>query len=105
MSKNISAEALEALLACIDKYEAAAQREELPSLGPAHCQLCLLFHPNYVMWYGLLCYGCPVREATEQPFCINTPYGAVERATGSEIAIACAAEAEFLKSLLPPEVQ
>jgi len=97
-----------ALLECIAKYEHAAQIGELPDLGPRNCALCQLFNRSLrgcVDVEQAICEGCPVQEATGQSFCINTPYGAVENATGSEIAVACAAEAEFLKSLLPPEVQ
>lgn len=92
-----------ALLECIAKYEHAAQIGELPNLGPDDCALCRLFN------HGIrdltidppFCTGCPVREATGRPFCEDTPYEAVLNATESEIAAACADEAEFLKSLLP----
>lgn len=107
-NNNMSEETKNALLECIDKYEHAARIGELPDLGPHNCALCQLFNLSLRGYEGVeqaICEGCPVQEATGQPFCINTPYRAVELATGSEIAVACAAEAEFLKSLLPPEVQ
>ena len=97
-------EALTALKESIAHWERNATGK-FDGMGPEHCNLCQLF-------IGDRCEGCPVFESTERPFCIDTPYEAldvlfdeIEFSIGSETSPDFKALAQdelaFLKSLLP----
>ena len=78
------------------------------------CPLCVLFFSPRDD-EGRQCYGCPVSKKTGNTNCRGTPYYEVrnwmhdvEDSNGpltEELAKACQAEVDFLKSLLPAEEQ
>lgn len=102
-----------ALKDSIAKWEAnaeiTAQMDARLNIGS--CALCHRFHSA---WRGSLnplardrCKGCPVFEATGKKTCGGTPYehalDAFERGDLAGFKRHAVTEANFLKSLLPPE--
>jgi len=98
-------ETLEALKGSIEKWEEIVAGTGTDQ-GISNCPLCKLFvHQDDA------CFGCPVRERTNKPSCEDTPYviwckvhPSFEAKTPYQKAIA-QAEVEFLKSLLPKELE
>lgn len=85
---------LKALKGSISKWESIVAGSGADN-GCDNCPLCKKFYKEE-------CNGCPVREASGQPFCDGTPYDKF-RAAGSMENKRKAAELElaFLRSLLP----
>lgn len=101
---------LNALKASIQHWEdnAVALKATSASIGSDDCALCSLF------LYNRECWGCPVRDKTEEHWCKGTPYIKAANAwdrwyfdakntSRDEFHAAARAEVEFLKSLLPPD--
>ena len=79
-------------------------------LGASQCPLCKLFNIDR----EAACEGCPVKSHTGKPFCQGTPYGKVASIKNDSVLgpqpnqklIAwCEKELNFLKSLLPKEME
>lgn len=94
---------LEALRGSIAKWEGIVAGTR-PDLGVLNCPLCRKFSVPE-------CDGCPVKNATGQVGCHDTPYdywavgmdSANSRfAPTPELKVLAQAELDFLKSLLPP---
>ncbi|MFP5513298.1 MAG: hypothetical protein ACLGJC_09480 [Alphaproteobacteria bacterium] len=119
----MDAKTLEALKASIAKWEMNAETAKagvatgspikwgylaskgVIGIGVEGCPLCDLFYEDG-------CNGCPVRQRSEKPCCLNTPYLRVndivppdygDFASSGELVAACEAEVAFLRSLLPAE--
>ena len=95
---------LTALKACVEKYRAYSRKHTFAGvhLGPDTCALCQIYNKRD----GENCQGCPVMEKTTRTDCINTPYIDVVSKVLVDIKgfrKACAEEADFLESLIPPE--
>lgn len=72
--------------------------------GANNCPLCRLFHWQYGgKGAAERCDGCPVKAATGNPACVGSPYDDYEE-NGERIEDA-EAELEFLRGLLPAEVE
>lgn len=107
----MDAKTLEALKGSIAKWEAivAGTGEDR---GADNCHLCAIFRPNRHLVFTPNqepCLRCPVREASGEPYCRNTPYEAWDavdsedgRADTPEAKAAAQAELDFIRSLLPP---
>lgn len=105
-------EILKALKGSIEKWEAivAGTGEDK---GAKNCPLCRLFlfwddkvvFPRYVNKFypeRKVCNGCPVYEATGQPYCDGTPYEKYsEPENENDLPEHAKEELKFLKSLLP----
>jgi hypothetical protein len=95
-------ETLEALKGSIEKWRKIVE-EGGEDRGRWNCPLCTLFFKN-------CCLDCPVRDATSAPNCHETPYDdwskldAYTADTPLEKERA-RAELNFLRSLLPKEVE
>lgn len=102
--------ALKALQGSIAKWEAIVAGTGHDA-GPDNCALCQEFrHKN--AGGGIICDGCPVKDATGEDGCADTPYDAYERADtrynayeGAETRLErdkfASEELAFLQSLLP----
>lgn len=64
--------------------------------GRRDCALCTLFYRNG-------CYGCPVRDKTDLPYCKGSPYQ--KWSGGTETKAIATKEINFLISLLPTKEQ
>ena len=102
----MDARTLEALHGSIRKWELIVEGKG-EDKGSDNCPLCGLFITNG-------CEGCPVRETTDLPGCLGTPYqewgiahieagryAFPKRIHDDDTAIAAVLELEFLRSLLP----
>lgn len=102
---------LTALRGSIEKWEAILAGT-LEDQGAENCPLCRLFIETG-------CSGCPVKTATGRKYCIESPYDAWQEAIVEKVGnhrsarwipvdqdtrVLAQAELDFLKSLLPPEV-
>ena len=88
----------------------SAKASEYFRLGANVCPLCRLFNIDREM----ACEGCPVKDQTGEAFCRETPYAAVYNARSrfypgskpnQDLIDACEKELDFLKSLLPKEME
>ena len=118
MTQPMSRKTLAALEGSIKKWERIVEGIDADA-GTENCPLCALFHPDsasteeFRRFYKHSCRGCPVQQATGEPFCINTPYQDWQRAVrprgytfpfyakDNESVMCAVLELEFLKSLLP----
>lgn len=105
---GVNKQTLDALIASAEKWErnAVASKRQV-KLGPENCALCELFFDND-------CLGCPV-ESGGHFGCQSTPYDYAEvamwnwgnsprsKVAREEFRRAAAAEAKFLRSLIPAE--
>lgn len=110
--KVTKAATLKALQGSIRKWERIVDGSG-PDQGDRNCPLCQMFLNNGT---SDDCLGCPVRKATGEAHCTNTPY--VEQwakarelpdlgdwAMTAEQIVAARAELDFLRSLLPKKLQ
>ena len=104
----MDAKTLTALEKSIAKWERVVAGQE-GDMGALNCALCLAFP-------GSKCIGCPVSEFTGLSRCVGTPYEtwsvlmmdryAEQRVPESQEELAAAqAELDFLRSLLPKELE
>lgn len=96
-----------ALKRSVEKWERYASAKDLTAvkIGSDSCPLCVLFIDR-------ACTGCPVRRKTGKAICNGSPYEEAARrywgykysgGTLHSFSIAAAAEAQFLRSLIPAE--
>jgi hypothetical protein len=103
-------ETLEALKGSIEKWRKIVEEGEI-NRASNDCPLCAMF-------IRADCEGCPIKQATAQRFCKGTPYFDFEywdddayeanqtgRADTDDKMVAARAELDFLRSLLPKEVE
>jgi len=106
---------LQALQESIKHWERVVADPLHEETGVHHCALCKLFYPNnqespMEAFLNDPCKGCPIKEKTGAPFCEGTPYDRVahlglhEKEGTDEYKEAAQEELDFLRSLLPVEV-
>jgi len=101
----MDAETLMALQESIAKWDGYATADDLATvvLGSESCPLCARF----LQISAGLCIGCPVAKKTGEDGCHSTPfYDAVDAKFDRDIPAfrnVAREEANFLRSLLPPE--
>lgn len=111
---------LEALKASIIKWEKNVEFKKVDDIvtGVQDCPLCALYNNHHIDCKykpEKNCSGCPVKQASGQKYCQDTPYYSVVKTIsdyedgdlGDEalpiIKGYCEEEVKFLKSLLPTE--
>jgi hypothetical protein len=104
---TMDAATLKALRGSIVKWQLIVDGTGIDK-GPDNCPLCQMFNNMVNPKAQAACRGCPVREATGVARCEGTPYEQYsdldQDLDDKERAEAAVEELEFLKSLLPENV-